>query len=320
MKNIVFSKLLLGSLTGLLLILFSFTTNRSSQQLSGTISISGAFALYPLAVKWGQEFKKANPNVQFEISAGGAGKGMSDALGGLVDLGAVSREINAQEVKKGAYPVAVAIDAVVPTVNANNPNIAEILRKGIKKEVFIGIFVTGTIKNWKQAGFAIAAPINVYTRSDASGAAEVWAKYLGNKKQEDLKGVGVYGDPGLLQAVKKDKAGIGFNNISYAYDVKTQKQLPGLAVIPIDKNGNGKLDADENFYNTLDEIKGAVATGKYPSPPARELYFVSKGKPTRPEVAAFLKWVLTNGQRYVAELDYVSLTPEKLKAELQKVQ
>jgi len=39
--------------------------------LSGTISISGAFALYPITVKWADEFKKLHPNVKFNISAGG---------------------------------------------------------------------------------------------------------------------------------------------------------------------------------------------------------------------------------------------------------
>ncbi len=43
----------------------------------------------------------------------------------------------------------------------------------------------------------------MYTRSDAAGAAETWAKYFG-KKQEDIQGVAVFGDPGLALAVKKD--------------------------------------------------------------------------------------------------------------------
>ena len=301
----------------------AFTFNKeddNAAQLEGTISISGAFALYPLAVKWGQEFKKIHPNVNFDISAGGAGKGISDALGGMVDLGAVSRDLYPEEIKKGAYPVSVTKDAVVPTVNANNPNIAQILSKGIKKETFIGIFISGTIKNWKQAGFTVAAPINTYTRSDAAGAAETWAKYLGNKKQEDLKGTGVYGDPGLLQAIKRDKASIGYNNIGYAYDAKTKQQLAGIKVIPIDKNGNGKIDADENFYTTIDEIRAAIADGKYPSPPARELFFVSKKKPQRPEVVTFLKWILTDGQKYVAEAGYIGFSKERLEAELKKLQ
>ncbi len=52
----------------------------------GMIRVSGAFALYPMILKWGEEYKKLHPKVNFDISAGGAGKGMTDALGGLVDI------------------------------------------------------------------------------------------------------------------------------------------------------------------------------------------------------------------------------------------
>src|SRR6187551_139886 len=155
----------------------------SGDKLEGTITISGAFALYPLAVKWSEEFKKLHPNVTFEISAGGAGKGISDALGGLVDLGAVSRELKPEEITNGAFPIAVTKDAVVGTINSTNPNAAEISKKGLSKEALSNIFATGTFKDWSQAGFSFAAPIHAYTRSDASGAGETWAAYF-NKKQE----------------------------------------------------------------------------------------------------------------------------------------
>ena len=42
--------------------------------LKGKISISGAFALYPLTVMWAEEFNKLHPKVRVDISAGGAGK------------------------------------------------------------------------------------------------------------------------------------------------------------------------------------------------------------------------------------------------------
>ena len=48
---------------------------QAGKSMKGTITISGAFALYPLAVKWGEEFKKLHPGVNFDIQGGGAGKG-----------------------------------------------------------------------------------------------------------------------------------------------------------------------------------------------------------------------------------------------------
>jgi len=286
--------------------------------IEGTISISGAFALYPITVKWADEFKKLHPNVKFNISAGGAGKGITDALSGLVDIGLASRDIDPSEVKKGAYTVYVTKDAVVPTFNTGNPNAAALLAKGVKRAQFLEVFVNGSIKNWNQLGGKVSVPIHIYTRSDAAGAGETWAKYFG-KKQEDLLGVGVYGDPGLALAVKKDVTGLGYNNLAYLYDLKTRKQVAGVRALPIDVNGNGKIDADENFYGTIDDLTAAIAAGKYPSPPARNLGFLFKGKPKKKELIEFVKYVLTTGQKFVDENGYIALSNTKLQEELKKV-
>jgi len=294
-------------------------TKPAADDLEGTISISGAFALYPITVKWAQEFKKLHPKVVFNISAGGAGKGITDALSGLVDIGLASRDIDPAEVKKGAYTIYVTKDAVVPTFNTGNPDAAELLAKGVKKDQFLNVFVTGNIKNWKQLAGKVSVPIHIYTRSDAAGAGETWAKYFG-KKQEDLLGVGVYGDPGLATAVKRDPTAIGYNNIAYLYDLKTRKQVAGVHALPIDVNGNGKIDQDENFYGTIDELTDAIAAGKYPSPPARNLGFLFKGKPKKKELVEFVKYVLTTGQKFVDENGYIALSGAKLQGELKKVE
>lgn len=292
---------------------------QAKDELKGNISISGAFALYPLTVKWAEEFKKLHPGVKFDISAGGAGKGMTDALAKMVDIGLVSREVSPEEVKKGAYAIAVTKDAVVPTVSASNPNIKDILANGLDRDAAVNVFITGKAKTWGQVlGTKSAVPIRIYTRSDACGAGETWAKYLG-KKQEDLLGVGVFGDPGLAQAITKDPQGIAYNNIGYAYDAKTKLPNPGVKVIPLDVNNNGKIDPEENFYDTMDKLVTAIADGKYPSPPARDLYFVTSGKPVKKELVEFIRWALTDGQKYVFESGYIILPKEKLAAGIAKL-
>jgi phosphate transport system substrate-binding protein len=290
----------------------------SAQELSGNISISGAFALYPITVKWAEEFKKLHPGVKIDIQAGGAGKGITDVLSKVTDIGLVSRELNDAEYKKGAFPVSVTKDAVIPTISASSPYKAELYKRGVKKEAFNNIFITGKYQTWNALGFKSAAPIHVYTRSDASGAAETWASYFG-KKQEDLLGVAVFGDPGLAQAVKRDPNGIGFNNIVYIYDSKTNKPTNGVIPVPIDINNNGKLDSNENFYGDIDKLVAAIVAGKYPSPPARDLYYVTVGKPKNPIVKEFIKYILTDGQKFIAEAGYIKLSKEKLTKELKKL-
>lgn len=277
-----------------------------------SLSLSGAWALYPLAIRWQEEFRKTRPGMNIDIQAGGAGKGMADVLAGVVDIGMVSRGIFAAEIEKGAVPVAVAKDAVVPTLNRKNPFLAAILRRGLAKEEFRRIWIEKTASTWQEIlGGSGRTPIHVFTRSDACGAAETWAAYLGGR-QEDLAGIGVYGDPGLAEAVRRAPAGIGFNNVNFAYDARTLKPVSGLVICPIDLDGNGAIDPPEAVYGTRDEIIRAIADGIYPSPPARELYFVIKGRPSRPVVAEFLEWVLTEGQAFVAEMGYIALGPETI--------
>ncbi len=290
------------------------------EKLSGQISISGAFALYPMTIKWAEEFRKVNPGVRIDISAGGAGKGIADALNGMVDIGMVSREIYAEEIKKGAFPISVTKDAVVATISDQNPALNDILTKGLKTDAGSNIWITGRFTTWSQAfGSKNNSPIHVYTRSDACGAAEMWAKMYG-KKQEDLLGVGVFGDPGLAQAVKRDPLGIGYNNIGYTYDANTKQPVKGLKVVPLDLNNNGRIDMDENFYNNMNDLIAAIASGKYPSPPARELFFVVKGSPKSNKLLTeFIRYVLTVGQKYVHEAGYIELPEEKIEAEISKL-
>ncbi len=284
------------------------------------ITLSGAFALYPMAVKWAEEYKKLNPGVKIDISGGGAGKGMADALSGIVDIGMVSRELNPAEFDKGAFKISVAKDAVVPVANAKNPAVKEILAKGLKKDAFVSVWITEKATKWSDLiPGAPHADLHTYTRADACGAAETWALFLG-KKQEDLAGTGVNADPGIAEAVRADVLGIGYNNIGFAYDAKTGAQVAGLCVIPIDLNGDGTIDKDENFYATMPAIVKAIADGKYPSPPARDLHFVTKGKPQREAVLKFIRWSLTDGQKFVNEAGYIGLGDEKLKAELKKLE
>lgn len=280
-------------------------------ELRGTISISGAFALYPVTVVWAEEFKKLHPKVRIDISAGGAGKGMTDALTHLVDIGLVSREIHTEEIRKGAWYIPVAKDAVLPVMSAGHPQLSEVLTKGLKHRDFESIFVTAQTKKWSDIGINSTLPVHGYTRSDAAGAAESWAHYLG-VKQEDLQGIGVFGDPGVSQAIMKDASAIGYNNIVYAYDSKTKLPLKGIRPVPIDLNENGTIDAEENFYNSLDELMQAISENKFPSPPARELFFVAGGKPERRVVKEFIRFVLAEGQKYVKTAGYVNLPQSRI--------
>lgn len=287
------------------------TQPAASDTLSGTITVSGAFALYPMMTLWADQFSKLHPSVQFDVQGGGAGKGMTDVLAGAVDIGMISRSIKPEEESKGAYWVPVAKDAVFPVISKSNPVLSELTAKGISQAVFKKIFITGEIKTW---GEVVGKPeikdeIHVYTRSDSCGAADQWSLYAGGKVQADLLGIGVNGEPALVDTVAKDALGIGFSNLNSVWDVSTGKLVEGVVVPPVDINDNGTADPNE-YYQTKDEAVKVIADGTYPSPPARFENLATKGKPTGLTLA-FMQWILTDGQNMLGEAGYVPLTSQQ---------
>ena len=78
-----------------------------------------------------------------------------------------------------------------------------------------------------------------------------------------------------------------------------------LRMIQADSKDYGIPEDKAHFIN-------AVANNKYPSPPARDLYLVSNGVPKNPAVKAFLKYVLTDGQKENIPIGYIDLEEEKL--------
>ncbi len=317
-KKIVFC---LFALTALALALSACGANPPAAQDEprGSISISGAFALYPMMTVWAEEFGKIHPNVQFDVQGGGAGKGMTDTIAGAVDIGMISRAVKPEEEAQGVFWVSVAKDAVFPIISAENPVAAEILAQGISPEMFAKIFVLGQVKTWGEVVGKpeISAEIHVYTRSDACGAGEMWAKFSGGKTQDDIKGVGVNGEPALVDTVVKDPLGIGYANLNSAFDMKSGAPVAGALLPPIDVNGNGQADADEVF-NAKQEAFRVVADGKYPSPPARFENLATKGKPSGLTLE-FIRWILTDGQGYLEEAGYVPLTSEQQAEALEKL-
>jgi phosphate transport system substrate-binding protein len=302
------------------------TTSGSSDQTAGssaragsevtTIYVSGAFALFPMMAVWAEEYQKINPNVRFDVQGGGAGKGMTDVLSNAVDIAMVSRETRPEEEAQGAFPVPVTIDAVVGTFNANNPYRDQFLATGLTSETAAAIWISGEITTWGQLlGTDAPESIHVYTRSDASGAGEMWAKFSGGVAQEDLSGTAVNADPGLAEAVRQDRLGVGYNNIGFTYDLATGAINEGLQVIPIDLNGNGQIDPDEDFYQNRDALTAAIAAEIYPYPPARPLYFVTKGEPNA-LISDFYRWVLTDGQAFVADAGYINLPEARIQEAL----
>lgn len=285
-----------------------------ARDFTGTVTLSGAWAIYPTAVAWAEAFQKLHPGVKVEVSAGGAGKGAADAIAGLVDIGMVSRDPDPAEISKGILPVYILHDAVFPVISEKNPDIGNIFKKGISRDIWKKIYITGQVSTWGGAsGGDSGKKIHVYTRSDSCGAAASWAAYLG-KKQEDLKGVGIYGDPGLLEAAKRDPLGLGYNNFSYVFN-RDGSLIKGAKLAPVDSNNNGIADAGEVINNREEAVK-AIISGAYPAV-RKNFFFLSKN--ASPLAKSFIEFALSDeGVKITDEVGAsLPVTPEERKKSLQ---
>jgi phosphate transport system substrate-binding protein len=281
----------------LMVLVFAMACGRRKQHPT-TIRVSGAWALYPLMQRWSDSYTHLHPEIRVEVCAGGAGKGITDCLSEQVDLAMVSRDLRPEELAQGAVPHIVARDAVFVVLSASHPAAAELGRTGLTRPVLAELFLGGSSARFPG--------LRVYTRSDACGAAETWAKFLG-VGQEDLKGIAVYGDPGISEAVRQDGQAIGYNNLAFAFNPRTGRPAEGLLVVSLDANGNGRIDPEEDV-STQERAIAAIAQGHYPSPPSRNLLLVTKGSP-RGASQDFLRWIQSEGQSIAREAGFIPAKP-----------
>lgn len=278
--------------------------------LKGEIYISGAFALYPLTLVWAEEFQERYPLVTINISGGGAGKGVTDVINGMVDIAMVSRDLRSTEIEKGLYTEIVAKDAVVFIMNATHKSFAKLSQTGISIQKLEDIFINQKIFYWSELDSSYPKKeeeIHVYIRSDACGAAETAASVF-KKHQEDMEGIGVYGDPGITSVVIKDKKGLGYCNLGFAYDLVERYPHKNLGIIPIDFDNDGRLSANEDIFKNLDELSRAISLDVLPLPPARNLYFVlNSNYPKSEAVERFLDFILNEGQEMVSSAGYAPI-------------
>lgn len=288
------------------LVLFSliFTISCKKEEKK-IITLSGAFAIYPTAVNWANEYMKLNPNVKIEVSAGGAGKGATDAILGIVDIGMVSREPDKSELEKGIIAIPISHDGVFVIISAKNPFVQEIIKKGIKRQTLYELFIENKklsfydiygIEGGKEKYF------NIYTRSDSCGAAQTFAKGLGNKKQEDLKGVGLNSDPQMINAVLKDDFGLSYANFSYVFNTDG-KVFDGIKILPIDSDEDGMISEDEKIENRKDAER-LINENRYLF--SRRNYFFVK-KELSQDAKSFIKFCLSEEGTKILEAIGTSL-------------
>jgi phosphate transport system substrate-binding protein len=285
-------------------------------ELNGSISISGAYALYPLILKLADEFMVIHPGVKIEVTKIGTGEGITSLLEGKCQLAMISRPLTDEEAKAGIWVISVAKDGVAPIINQKNPHIERLLNQGISPDEFLHVFSSEKQITWGEILDTNAKDkVTVYTRADESGAAEIWAAFM-YKKGSDLKGIGINGDDEMIKSIQEDPLAIGFCNFSYAFDVTTGERKKDIQIVPVDLDFDNKIDRVEVPFRNLEEAHRSLWLGFFPDQLCRELTLGSLGKPTDPVIVEFLYYVLGEGQSGIKKIGFCPLNDVYIKYSL----
>ena len=260
--------------------------------LAGTITVKGSDTMVILAQKWAEVYMGAHSGQKIQVTGGGSGTGFAALQNQTTDLCDASRKIKASEIEAcikafGKRPTEykVALDGLSVYVNAENPV------KELTVAQLESIF-TGKIKNWKAVG-GPDAPITIYSRENSSGTYEFFKEHVLKGKDFAASAQTMPGTAAVLQAVGKDKGGIGYGGAAYGAGAKhlaIKKDESSLAVEPTEEN---------------------VVKATYPI--WRHLYIYVNPALDKGDVAAYLNWIRSDdGQKVVKEVGYFPL-PESLR-------
>ena len=270
-----------------------------------TITITGSLELYPLLSQLAFEFNRIYPDVRIVVTPGSSLQGQPDLVFRMMDPEKPTHNMKESSLDTSFVLLPLAYDAILPFGNAANPYLKKLKFSGITQNQFRYIFVDASLDHWGQLTKADSSyRINPFTRTDLCESGEIWSSFLGTD-QVNLTGTGVYGEHGMIMAVRKNVYSIGYASLRSIFDRKTFEPMEDLMVIPIDLDKNGKIDVTENYFNNLEDMNYAVKRGTYPSPPARTLYLIFKRSPLNQLVSEFVLWIYDNGQQTIQDAGYI---------------
>jgi phosphate transport system substrate-binding protein len=309
------------------------------------IQINGAGATFPNPIysKWFSEYNKMHPNVEINYQSIGSGGGIRQLQAQTVFFGATDGPMTADQIFAAGAPVLhlpTVLGGVVPVYEI--PGVSSELR--FSGPVLADIFL-GKITKWNDAAIRNLNPgvnfpstdITVVHRSDGSGTSYIWCDYL-SKVSPDYKktvgvatsvnwpvGVGGKGNEGVAGLVKQTPGAIGYVELIYAIQNKISY-------------GSVQNAAGEFVRASTETVSNAAAQAAKAMPkdfrvsitnaPGHDVYPISsftwllfyenpKDKARAKVMVDFMKWALSQGQKFAPDLGYAPLPQEVVALEMQ---
>jgi phosphate transport system substrate-binding protein len=308
------------------------------------VQIQGAGATFPNPIyqKWISEYNKLHPDVEINYQSLGSGAGIRQITNQTVFFGASDGPMTNDQLQAAPSKIVhipTVLGADVPVYNL--PGVTTELK--FSGTVLADIFL-GKITKWNDPALTKLNPgvnlpgtdITVVHRSEASGTTYIWVDYL-SKVSAEWKakagvatqvnwptGVGGKGNEGVSGVVQQTPGSLGYVELVYAMQNKIAY-------------GSVQNMAGEFTKATVDSVTAAAgaAAGKMPpdfrvsitNAPGKGVYPIAsftwillyenpKDKKLAKPMLEFMKWAITDGQKFAGGLGYAPLPAEVVKLEM----
>src|SRR5271156_4705924 len=315
-------------------LLFALAATAGAQSSPMLLNAAGATFPTPIYTKWFDVYHTAHPNIEINYQSIGSGGGIRQLPAGTVDFGASDGPMSDERLAQSKFKILhfpTVFRAVVPTYN-----IAGVTGDlNFTQKALAGIYL-GTITKWNDPEIAKSnagvnlpsADIVVVHRSDGSGTSYIWTDFL-SKVSDDWKtkvgkantsvnwpvGLGGKGNEGVTGLVKQTPNSIGYIELIYAVQNKIAYGNVQNAAGKFVKAGLASVTAAAaaDAKNIPDDFRVSITNAPGPT-----VYPISsftwllipaqiQDAAKRDAIKDFLKWMLTDGQKYNEGLSYAQL-------------
>jgi phosphate transport system substrate-binding protein len=278
----------------------------TTEELSGSIEIDGSSTVGPLVTAAAEAFQGEYPDVRATVGISGTGGGFERFCAGETDISNASRQISeddevplCQEAGVEYVEFQVATDAITVVVNPENDWVTCLTVEQLK--TMWEPAAEGTVNNWNQVDPSFPDEELILSGPGTdSGTFDYFTDAINGEEGASRADYNATEDDNVIvQAVAGETGGLGYFGFSYY-----EQNQDSLKAAEIDGGSGCVAPSPEGAQD-----------GSY-TPLSRPLFiYVKKESLARPEVAAFVKYILDNNATIAETALFIPLNDEQLATE-----
>ena len=280
----------------------SSDSSSTTSSVSGAVAVDGSSTVFPFAQAAAEGFQSENPDAKVTVGESGTGGGFEKFCAGEIDVADASRPIDdADEV-----PVCKKNNVEYAQVEVANDGIAIATNPSLKMACLTTdqlnqLWKKGSdVSNYSQLGSGIpAGEVSLYGPGTDSGTFDFFTEEINGEKGDTRTDYQPSEDDNVLvQGVEGDSTALGYFGFSY-YETNADK----LNLVAVD-GGDGCIKPSVE----------TIQNGTY-KPLSRTLYMYvnTASLADKPQVKAFMDYVVNNADESATTAQIVPLTAEQLK-------